>query len=489
MKKRSMIILAITIGILIGALFIYMSFFGRMRMNGSSNHMMEGMHDSIAKLENKTGEQGYLNIPPIIKGEMNSSGDIVYSLTAENGAVQFKDGEKTKTMGYNGSFLGPTIVVKKGQNIQINLINHLNNEQTTFHWHGLIVPSDMDGGPHSPIDAGKQTTIAFHVNQEAATLWYHPHVIGKTAEQVYLGLAGILIVKDENESKLGLPEKYGIDDIPVVVQDRTFTDTNQFDYEKDYRADGTAGNTLLVNGTINPYIDVTTNEVRLRLLNGSNARIYTFSLSDNSTFKQIATDGGLLNSPVEMQALSLSPGERAEVIINTDKMYKNGDVLSLMTGDIAVLKMQIGERKDTKNTMPIVLNQLPEINDFSMIDRKIVLSGMAGMVEINQEKFNEHRIDAYGTVGKREIWEIYNQKDMMGGMVHPFHIHGTQFRIISRNGISPAANERGWKDTVAINPDERVKLEVMFIEKGIFMYHCHILEHEDNGMMAQIKIE
>lgn len=248
------------------------------------------------------------------------------------------------------------------------------------------------------------------------------------------------------------------------------------------------GDTLLVNGTIHAAFDVTTELLRLRLLNGSNARVYDFYLGDGSSFLQIASDGGLLNEPVALQSLRLTPGERAEILLSF-KGTQSGGHLDLMSGGTPVLRLNVLGELAPNGSIPLTLNNLAAAIDSGLVDRRFVLFGMGMMVSINGDAFDMNRIDERGFTLTDEVWEVYNRSDMMGGMVHSFHLHGTQFRVLTRDDAAPPLNERGWKDTVALDPGERVRFLVRFSEPGLFMYHCHILEHEDNGMMGQIEVK
>lgn len=463
-----------------------MSMSERNSSSNSSMEMMDQESENNVEIVEKNQKEKELAIPPLLKADSETDSAVEYTLTAQEGESSFIDGEKTKTLGYNGNFLGPVLRVKNGQKVTINTENKLTSD-TSFHWHGLKIPSDVDGGPHQPVKPNETKKVDFTVEQEAATLWFHPHPDGETAKQVYDGLAGVLLVEDENSDKLDIPKNYGKDDIPVIVQDRVFDNNNQLNYESDRNEDGTQGDTLLVNGTINPYINVSDGNIRLRLLNGSNARNYEFSFDDGSEFKQIASDGGFLANPISLDKVMLTPGERAEIIVNTEK-YKKGDVLNLMDGDSKILSLKITKDNLKSVELPTKLNEIANEDTSSLPEQKITLKGMSHMVSIDGKTFDMNRIDLEKKKDEKEIWEIYNAPDMMGGMIHPFHIHGVQFRILSRNGKTPPENEAGWKDTVALNPDETVKLEVQFQNTGIFMYHCHNLEHEENGMMGQVKV-
>ncbi|EGP5187068.1 hypothetical protein EJW92_13380 [Enterococcus faecium] len=266
----------------------------------------------------------------------------------------------------------------------------------------------------------------------------------------------------------------------------------QINYENDFNSDGTKGETLLTNGTINPYVEIKSRWMRYRIVNGSNARNFTFNLDNDESFYQIATDGGFLNTSVKLSKLLLAPGERAEILVDTQN-YKKGKVIHLLANNLVALTMRIENTIDNKEFNPSdSLNTISTLDEKKLEDltrQSINLSGMSHMVNINNKQFDMERIDLYKKLGTQEIWEVNNISSMMGGMIHPFHIHGVQFQILSRDGNQPALNEQGWKDTVLVNPDETVELLVKFDREGIFMYHCHILEHEEYGMMGQMEIK
>ncbi len=274
---------------------------------------------------------------------------------------------------------------------------------------------------------------------------------------------------------------------PVAVQDRFFAPDGRMDYQDAYNPDGTSGNVILANGTPGAELRVTTRLVRLRLLNGSNARTYDFTLSDGRTFLQVGTDGGLMDTPFETGAVSLTPGERAEIIVSLDGMPE-GAWVNLLGSGARVLRLTSAGALADNGSVGETLNSLPAVRDPGGADRRFTLSGMGMMFMINGNAYDPHRVDERGVTGWEEVWEIVNIQDMMGGMVHNFHVHGTQFRVLTRDGAPPAPSEQGWKDTVALSPGETVRILVRFDDEGLFMYHCHILEHEDLGMMGQIEV-
>ncbi|USK62405.1 multicopper oxidase family protein [Peribacillus asahii] len=473
-----------------------------MDMSKEESNSMEGMdhskmdkdtmeghmsHVNVVSLNNSTGENE-LKMPPVL--ESDNEKEVVYTIRAQKGETEIFDDTKTKTYGYNGAFLGPVLRLSKGDAVKIRLINEL-DEVTTFHWHGLEVPGEVDGGPHNVLKPEEKKVIEFEVTQEASTLWFHPHPKGNTAEQVYNGLAGLIYIEDDNSKSLRLPNEYGKNDIPLIFQDKTFDDKKQLNYSAAMNEDGTIGDTLLINGMLNPKLTVKKEKVRLRLLNGSNARNYTFKLNTGDSFVQVATDGGFLNEPVTLKEITLTPSERAEIVVDFSQLNTEKDLALINEDGLILLPFEVSNQSGEDSSIPGKMNNF-SITEEEMnlpVTKKVKFFGMMDMVTINGKKFDAERIDFTQKQGVTEVWEVYNKPDAMGGMIHPVHIHGTQFKIISRNGEEPPENEQGWKDSFSIKPDERVKIAIQFKYKGVYMLHCHILEHEDNGMMAQIKVE
>ena len=451
-----------------------------------------------------------LPIPPLQSG-VRTNGENVYELTAQDGSRRFIRDVDTPTYGYNGDYLGPTLRFRRGEEVRIRVRNKL-QEPTTVHWHGMEVPGAADGGPHQSIPAGAIWEPRFTVDQPAATLWYHPHPIGNTARQVYLGLAGLIIVDDPFSDSLNLPTNYGRDDIPLIIQDRRF----QADGTLSYRLNmpelmhGLIGDTYLTNGAIKPYLAVENELIRFRLLNGSNSSIYRLSFSDESPFTQIASDGGFLEEPEAMKTLILSPGERAEIIVDLSSR-KIGSSLTLVTETFQgfrdeVLKILVqGEtsgRQGTATRIPKRLASIPAIPESrSSGSRRFDLQTMSGggmgmmgggsarRLTINGRKMDMGRIDFSVRAGSTEIWEIANLRTGMMEIPHSFHVHGVQFQVLDINGNTPPAGEGGWKDTVLVWPGDTLRIIIPFREyPGIYMYHCHLLEHEDDGMMGQFEV-
>ncbi len=457
-------------------------------------------------------EPSLLMIPELI--DTRQQGHTV-ALKAQASSTTFFPGRESRTLGYNGSYLGPVIRVHRGDDVEMAVTNAL-DEDTTVHWHGLLVPGEVDGGPHQLVRPGTTWRPVLSVRQPAATLFYHSHVHGRTAEQVYSGLAGVLLVTDDDEKALGLPSEYGVDDLPLVLQDRQFEDGRLVVPQGMMSLMmGRRGDTLLVNGKPNPVARVPRRLVRLRFVNGANARIFNLAFSDDRAFHWIASEGGLLERPVEFRALALAPGERAEILVD----FSDGRSVALETGPDLNMPMMMGVQRrlrglfsdligrgrehilqfepqaspGAKGAVPerLVARQPLDASRAVRRRRFVLNMGMGGMMgggpgggmamHINGRAFDMDRIDEQVRLGDVEIWEASGEM-----MAHPFHIHGVHFEVLSRDGEKPTVRDQGLRDTVLVK--EPVELLVRFTQpatRAPFMYHCHTLEHEDAGMMGQ----
>lgn len=461
--------------------------------------------------------QNPLLIPPVLTGTN-------FDLTVQNGTTEFFPGINTPTFGINGNILGPTLIVNKWDSVTINVTNNLTGtgNSTTMHWHGLHVPAHADGGPHQIILQGATWSPQFQILNNASTFWYHPHGEGKTDLQVSKGLAGFIIVKDSAEAELELPRTYGIDDFPLVVQSKAFDVLNQI-------AISTEEDTLIcVNGTVDPYLDAPAQIIRLRLLNGSSMRGYNFGLSNDQQFVLIGTDGGLLNNPVPLSRILLGPGERAEILVDLQtlegqtiylKSYsselENGiygaetvtgmmggeipsyDLNPLNGADFEILQINVIEQTiDPVTTIPDILVSNMAFTEYDNTrvfnlqpDEMMDAEGQVmGPFNINGEHFDIMTINHTVYLNDTELWRIVNNT----GIAHPFHIHDIQFTIDNINGAPVPAHLQGLKDVVLVMPMQYVevitKFENFADDEIPYMYHCHMLHHEDDGMMGSFRV-
>ncbi|AOS64720.1 multicopper oxidase family protein [Actinoalloteichus hymeniacidonis] len=441
-----------------------------------------------------------LTIPPLAESEQDDSGARVFDLTIQSGATEFVAGGATDTWGVNGTFLGPTIRAQRGERVEFAVTNDV-DEETSIHWHGMRLPAEMDGGPHQPIMPGETWRPHWTVDQPASTLWYHPHVHGKTAAHTYRGVAGMFILDDENTASLNLPADYGVDDIPLIVQDRKFDADNQFDDSIPLGStSGTLGDEILVNGSHGPYREVTTRLVRLRLLNASNARMYNFGFSDDRPFQLIGTDGGLLPEAWETDRIQLSAGERAEIVVafepgdtvelrsyaaEFDLGDQTADRLSGEQDELDIVQFRAADALADETEIPETLAPAPDLGTENVAEvRTFDLEGRS----INGQQMQMDRIDFGVREGDTEVWEVTNHN----GYLHNFHVHDVQFQVVDVDGVEPPPQLRGWKDTVLLVPDLRYRLAMRFSDHTDpnvpYMFHCHLLTHEDEGMMGQFVV-
>jgi FtsP/CotA-like multicopper oxidase with cupredoxin domain len=442
-----------------------------------------------------------LAIPPLAESTVDASGTRVFDLRIAPGERQFKkDGPATPTWGVNGDYLGPTIRAARGEDVAFAVRNDL-AESTSLHWHGMHLPAHMDGGPHQEIEPGGDWAPQWTIDQPAATLWYHPHPHGRTGNHVYRGIAGLFILDDELSDALPLPSEYGVDDVPIIVQDRKFESNNRFDDRAAFLSTtGVIGDELLVNGTHGPYFDVTTRLVRFRILNGSNARTFNFGFHDDRTFALVATDGGLLAEPWKTDRIQLSPGERAEIVVAFEPGeravlrsypadYGFSGPLSRFGGAddrLDVCEFRAAAILEDRAEIPAVMAPAPNLHENEVAAERSFK--LAGFNSINGNMMDASRIDFGVREGTTEVWEVMNND----GFMHNFHVHDVQFQVLAVDGDEPPPFLRGWKDTVQLVPQARYRLALRFTDYTDpnipYMYHCHILVHEDSGMMGQFVV-
>jgi FtsP/CotA-like multicopper oxidase with cupredoxin domain len=411
-------------------------------------------------------------------------------------------GFSTDVFAVNGSVPGPTIRVQRGQEFVSQIDNQL-AEPLVLHWHGILAPERMDGHPRDAVGAGQSYDLRFPVNQRASTSWYHAHTDLLTAEQVYAGVAGLFIVEDPEEQALDLPRSDH--DVPLVIADRRSNAQRQFTYAPtmmDIMA-GYLGDVALVNGTPEAWLSVDQNLYRFRLLNGSNARVFKIAFSDDHPFHLIGSDGGLLPAPIQVTSAMLAPGERLEILMDFSG-YSLGDsgVLKslsfpctggMMGGppqgiEMNLMQFYVDDPTGVRQTPPATL--IPFVpHDPDQVQRTRIFTLAAGPMArhtINGQLFEMERIDFAVPFGDLEIWE-YRNNSMQP---HPMHMHATHFQVLERVGqpdIRP--EDRGWKDTVLVDPGETVRVLLRFdAHPGLFVHHCHNLEHEDIGMMQNFEV-
>jgi FtsP/CotA-like multicopper oxidase with cupredoxin domain len=477
--------------------------------------------------------------------------DLELELRAAPGTVSLLPGAPTSVWSYSGrvikgpqtaletipdSYLGPVLRFQTGQRVRVHFKNAL-PEPTIIHWHGLDVPAPMDGHPHLAIASGSTYLYEFTVTNRAGMYWYHPHPHERVGPQVNRGLAGVIVVSDAPERGLQLPS--GNQEIVCVVQDRLFDADNQFAYVSGMlmdRMSGFLGDRMLVNGRLSTTLSLSTRAHRFRLMNGSNSRVYKLAWSDGTPMTVLGTDGGLLEHPVVRNYVTLAPAERVDTILDLGTRQVGGRIVlrslpfpsrlfdmemgggmgrrrgrgpgarGLSNGaPIDILTIDVVRRERSAFTLPSTLSryepawQLPT----AVPTRVVRLDFRMMQFLLNGRRFDlaEVASDEIVRAGSTHIWEFDNSGPAMMNMRlgHPMHLHGRQFRILSRQVEPTWAADRetlaggfvdeGWKDTVLVMPGERTKILVQFSKHpGPYLYHCHNLVHEDAGMMRNYRI-
>lgn len=453
-------------------------------------------------------------------------------LYAKSKSASVLPGNQTSVLSYDGSllagppraltpgpsYLGPTMRFNTGEHVQIRVYNQLLTEHVT-HWHGLDVPAEADGHPRLAVMPGQNYLVDFSVENRAGTYWYHPHPDMRTARQVANGLAGFIIVHDGEERALNLPR--GEYDVPLVLQDRQIDAENQFVYDDPmmYMPAGYLGDRILVNGQANFTLDAATRVYRLRLLNGSNARVYKLQWSDGTPMVAIGNDGGLIDVPRTYPYIMLSPGERIELWAD----FRNKPVGSQVTlrslafsgagpagsstlpqaAAFDVMTVAINRAIPESAKLPDKLSDIAPLRLQDAVNAgnaKVIplnTTGNPPVFTLNNAPFELEAVAANEEIkaGSLELWSFVNNT----GLVHPIHFHGRQFQIVDRTvtvarrtqwlTVSSGYCDYGWKDTFTIMPGETVRVLIRFSKyPGLFLYHCHNLEHEDAGMMRNYRL-
>ena len=435
-----------------------------------------------------------LRIPPLYEGELD--GNVRrFELTAQEGEFEMIPGTMTKTWGFNGPYQGPTLYMRRGEQIDMTVRNEL-PEATIVHWHGLHLPAAADGGPALMFPPGETWSPSWTVDQPAATCWYHPHPHQKSAVHAYRGLAGGIVLDDDDSVFPGLPNDYGVDDIPVIITDANFTEDGQLDAEN-----GWVGETVLVNGMTKTRFEATTRRLRLRVLNGATMRFHHLSLG--VPFHVVATDQGFLDAPVEVDGVLLSAGERVEIVVDlkpgknlklrSDGVPDGGGLPDKETADMYGMNdkfdlLEIVAPPEDAPAYPALTDTLVPLNvpsaDTATVEREFRMKNM----EINGKTMDMSRVDFVVDHKGPEIWHVTNEND---DMAHNFHVHDGRFAVI---GVENGELEftTGWHDTITVPPLATVSL---LVEIGYYpdptlayMYHCHMLNHEDQGMMGQFVV-
>lgn len=500
---------------------------------------------AAALFGNHLVEQGFL---PVKHSDMEPFvPDAEISITALEKYVQILSGTQTRVWSYEGqllsgsgvtvqnlpgSYLGPILRAQTGTKVRIYFNNNL-AENSVMHPHGLRVPEDCDGQPMQAIGPGETKIYDFQVIDRAGPYWFHPHPMMRTAEQVAMGMAGLFNVWDAEEENAIPGASTGANDIPVILQDRNFDSNNQILYNPNMMW-GYLGSRILINGKVNASFSLEPRSYRLRLLNGSNARTYKLAWSNNMPLQVIGTDGGLLPMVATRSYVMLMPGERVDLWVDFSKLAGKSAILKSLSFDpggmmgggggmggmgggrgggggmintslangaaFNILTVNVSRRATTRpalGPLPVITQQFnaDNVSNFNS-PVPFVLAMQMGMTwTINGRVYEEMSV-ADDEMVYRDVpiaWEWINNSPIP----HPMHIHNVMFQVVQR--VSPNTSsystvnqgfvDSGWKDTVIVWPGEKVKIAMNFGPHiGMYMYHCHILEHEDMTMMRNLMI-
>ncbi|SEL90937.1 multicopper oxidase family protein [Streptacidiphilus jiangxiensis] len=465
-----------------------------------------------------------LPIPSVLQPVRTDGTTDYYEITARPGLARIVPGHDTEVWGYQALFPGPTIESRSGRRTVVTHRNELPHP-TVVHLHGGHTPHDSDGYPMdliAPLGGGSggpggsgmagmagmgsaanvkpERVYDYPMNQRAATLWYHDHTMGFTGPQVYRGLAGFHLVRDDEEASLGLPQ--GARELPLMLADRAFAADGSFAYPALDPSEmkpgvttpymnGVLGDVILVNGAPWPFAPVDRARYRLRILNASNARRYRLELDPQPPggggLLQIGSDGGLLARPVAHDGIELAPAERFDVVVDFSR-YPAGSSVRLVnrlgSGSTAeVMRFDIGSAQvsDDSRVPGGTLAEVEKLDPAKAVaTRTFVFNKSKENWTINGEEYRPGHSLASPKLGQIEVWRFVTD------FHHPVHLHLDPFQVISRNAADPGEYDAGWKDTVDVLPAQGVEVAVRFSDyAGRFLLHCHNLEHEDMAMMAE----
>ncbi|MGW1713983.1 multicopper oxidase family protein [Streptomyces sp. NPDC002156] len=437
-----------------------------------------------------------LNIPDLLEGT-TADGTTTFTLTAQTGTAEVISGVTSTTAGYNGSLLGPTMKWTNGSTVLLNITNNLGDD-TSVHFHGAHIPPKMDGGPQNAFADGETWSPTFEIKDEAKTLWYHPHALGTTAEQVVHGLAGMIIVEDDSDASAALPSEYGVDDIPLILQCLAVDTSGDIKYNiTGYLSSGLTY-PVLCNGT---NVDATTlgftatkKRTRFRVLNASPSDILTLQRSDGGTLTQIATDQGYLTEATEVTSIRLVAGARAEFVLDLDAAVTLQTVVTTGwirggSGTYDFLTVT-PDASDTPDDLPSSLNTITRYDTTDFAARTITLGQSGQLMTINGSAGTtmDSMATIMTTLDAEEIWTITNSTQLE----HSFHLHDVPFQLIEINGEEPTGVDLGWFDTYEVVGGGSIKIAMKFTDftddTYMYMLHCHLLQHEDEGMMAALMV-
>jgi blue copper oxidase len=436
---------------------------------------------AASRVPNWSGSGGVLAAPAPARYPLRIPTVVSASNYALSAAPATADvgGMTSSVLAYNGSFPGLTLRANRGDSVNIAFTNGL-SAGTSVHWHGMIVDPDNDGQPQDLIPAGGTRSYTYPIMQRACLNWYHPHPHLETGRQVVLGLAGAFIINDTEEAALNLP--FGAYEAPLIVRDANFDKGGNLVYNP--TSSGYLAKTPMINGVRDPKMNVDTAVYRFRVLNGASARLFKLALSNGASFTLIGNDGGLLESAVQISQIEFSPGERLDILVDFRGLPEGTKVnLQDVNSGWTLLEFTVARTVSVPFTFPTTLSTIEKLTN-PVTTRTFSFDGMT---RINGKEFDHHRIDFQVPFGQVERWRFTTG----GNAPHPIHIHGASFQVVSRSGgrgrVFPW--ELGWKDTVLLKDRESVDVLIKFDGyRGRYLIHCHKLEHEDQGMMANFEV-
>ena len=460
---------------------------------GAAYSLLSGARDNEAGAATNTAT---LSVPDLLEGTTADS-TTTFTLEAKTGSAEVLSGVTSTTAGYNQSFLGPTMKWTSGSTVLLNITNSL-GEDTTVHFHGAHVPPKTDGGPQNAFADGETWSPTFEVKDEAKTLWYHPHALGTTAKQATHGLAGMIIVEDDSTASAALPSEYGVDDIPIILQCLATDSAGDIKYDlSGYVANGLSF-PMLCNGT---NVDDTTltftatkTRTRFRVLNASPSDIITIQRSDSATLTQIATDQGYLTEATEVSTIRLVAGARAEFVMDLSEAATLQAVVTTGwvrggSGTFDFLTVT-PEATDTPDDLPSSLNTITRYDTTDFATRTITLGQSGATMLINGSAGTTMAAMAMisTTLDAEEVWTITNATQLE----HSFHLHDVPYQLVEINGEEPTGADLGWFDTYEVVGGGSIKIAMKFTDfadsEYMYMLHCHLLQHEDEGMMASLMV-
>jgi spore coat protein A len=486
--------------------------------------------------------------PPLAKSYRRLDGHSYYEMEMRAAYHSFHSYfPRTYIWGYNGLYPGPTFEVKKDETILVKWINNLPEKhflpldltlhgaidcpevRSVVHLHGANVAPDSDGHPDAWFTRNYEYTgktfsrkvYEYTNHQQGTMLWYHDHSLGTTRLNVYAGLAGLYLIRDTLEERLNLPK--GRYELPLVIQDKSFNEDGSLFYPdappfpvsvKPSVIPAFVGDTIVVNGKVWPYLRVEPRKYRFRVLNASNTSAYNLSFENGMDFHQIGTDGGLMDQPVRLNSIPLEPAERIDLIVDFSELKGQKVILQNTfsqnpnTGTIMQFRVDLPLRAKDESQIPETLYPHAHLmEEMAAKSRNLTLSATADeygrpMLLLNNKMWTDPTTEnpEYDSI---EVWNILN----LTAFPHPVHVHLVQFLILDRRpfdvqeyettgklvytgpAVPPAEYERGWKDVIKTEPGMSNRIIMHFKDhEGDYVWHCHILEHEDHDMMRPMRV-